>query len=61
MAVARESGVPVLNAVVTTDTMEQALDRAGGKGGNRGRDAAYGAIEMARLLASVRASGSATR
>jgi 6,7-dimethyl-8-ribityllumazine synthase len=54
-AVSRESGVPILNAILTTDSMEQALDRAGGKSGNRGRDAAYGAVEMVRLLRSLRA------
>ena len=48
------TGVPVLNAILTTESMEQALDRAGGKGGNRGRDAALAAIEMARLAASLR-------
>ena len=45
-----ETGVPVIFGVVTADTMEQALDRAGGKGGNRGWDAAMAALEMADLL-----------
>jgi 6,7-dimethyl-8-ribityllumazine synthase len=36
--------------VLTTDTMEQAVDRAGGKAGNKGADAALAAIEMANLL-----------
>lgn len=52
-AVALATGVPVLNAILTTENMDQALDRAGGKGGNRGRDAAYAAVEMARLARSL--------
>ena len=46
---ASESGVPVLFGVLTANTMEQAIDRAGGKMGNRGYDAAVAAIEMANL------------
>jgi 6,7-dimethyl-8-ribityllumazine synthase len=45
--IALESGVP---GVLTTDTMEQAVDRAGGKAGNKGADAALTALEMANLL-----------
>jgi 6,7-dimethyl-8-ribityllumazine synthase len=48
--IALESGVPVAFGVLTTDTVEQAVDRAGGKGGNKGADAAMVAIEMANLL-----------
>jgi len=48
--VSLESGVPVAFGVLTTDTMEQAMDRAGGKAGNKGIDAALTAIEMANLL-----------
>lgn len=48
--IALESGVPVAFGVLTTDTMEQAVDRAGGKAGNKGADAALVAIEMANLL-----------
>ena len=48
--IALESGVPVAFGVLTTDTMEQAMDRAGGKAGNKGADAALAAIEMANLL-----------
>ncbi len=48
--IALESGVPVAFGVLTTDTMEQALDRAGGKAGNKGADCALVAIEMANLL-----------
>ncbi len=47
------TGVPVIFGVLTCDTMEQAIDRAGGKGGNKGMDAALVAIEMANLLASL--------
>jgi 6,7-dimethyl-8-ribityllumazine synthase len=53
-ALARETGVPVLNAVLTTDTMEQALDRAGGKSGNKGADVAFAAVEMANLVTGLR-------
>jgi len=45
-----ETGVPVIFGVLTTETVEQALDRAGGKSGNKGFDAATAAIEMADLL-----------
>ncbi len=48
--IALESGIPVAFGVLTTDTMEQAVDRAGGKAGNKGADAALVAIEMANLL-----------
>ena len=48
--IALESGVPIAFGVLTTDTMEQAADRAGGKAGNKGADAALTAIEMANLL-----------
>ena len=48
--IALESGVPIAFGVLTTDTMEQALDRAGGKAGNKGADAALAALEMANLL-----------
>lgn len=44
------TGVPVIFGVLTTDTVEQAVDRAGGKHGNKGADAALAGIEMARLL-----------
>ena len=48
--VALETGVPCIFGVLTTDTLEQALDRAGGKHGNKGWEAATAAIEMAGLL-----------
>lgn len=49
-----ESGVPVAFGVLTTNTLEQAIDRAGTKGGNKGFDAAMCAIEMANLLRALR-------
>jgi 6,7-dimethyl-8-ribityllumazine synthase len=48
--IALESGVPIGFGVLTTDTMEQAIDRAGGKAGNKGADAALASLEMANLL-----------
>lgn len=48
--IALESGVPIAFGVLTTDTVEQAMDRAGGKAGNKGADAAMTAIEMVNLL-----------
>jgi 6,7-dimethyl-8-ribityllumazine synthase len=50
-----ESGVPMAFGVLTTDTIQQAVDRAGGKSGNKGFDAAMTAIEMANLLKNLRA------
>ncbi|MCH7666850.1 MAG: 6,7-dimethyl-8-ribityllumazine synthase [Acidobacteria bacterium] len=48
-----ETGVPILFGVLTTDTLEQALERAGAKAGNKGTDAAVAAIEMANLMRSL--------
>ena len=48
--VSLDSEVPVIFGVLTTDTIEQAIERAGTKGGNKGFDAAVTAIEMANLL-----------
>ncbi len=45
-----DSGKPVIFGVLTTDTIEQAIERAGTKAGNKGYDAAISAIEMARLI-----------
>lgn len=45
-----ETGVPIAFGVLTTDTIEQAVERAGSKSGNKGWDAAMVAIEMAQLL-----------
>lgn len=55
--VSLETGVPVAFGVLTTNTLEQAIDRAGAKGGNKGYEAAMTAIEMANLLRSLRQSG----
>jgi 6,7-dimethyl-8-ribityllumazine synthase len=48
-----EAGLPVVYGVVTADSTEQAAERAGGKAGNRGRDAALVAVEMATLLRAL--------
>jgi len=52
-AVNLETGVPVIFGVITTDNLEQAIERAGTKAGNKGFDAAESAIEMANLLTSL--------
>jgi 6,7-dimethyl-8-ribityllumazine synthase len=49
-----ETGVPVAFGVLTTNTLEQAIDRAGAKSGNKGFDAAMTAIEMANLMRLLR-------
>jgi 6,7-dimethyl-8-ribityllumazine synthase len=49
-AVALESGIPVTFGVLTTDSLEQAIERAGSKSGNKGWDAAMAAMEMANLF-----------
>lgn len=48
--VALDSGVPVTFGVLTCDTLEQALERAGGSAGNKGADAALAALHMANLM-----------
>lgn len=53
-AVAKDTGVPVANGILTTNTMEQALDRAGGKMGNKGAEAAMCAVEMSHLLRGLK-------
>lgn len=45
-----DTGIPVIFGVLTTDTIEQALERAGTKSGNKGADAAVSAVEMVNLL-----------
>ncbi len=50
-----DTGVPTIFGVLTCDTLEQAIDRAGAKGGNKGFEAAMAAIEMANLLKELRA------
>jgi 6,7-dimethyl-8-ribityllumazine synthase len=49
-----DTGVPVIFGVITADTLEQAIERAGTKAGNKGADAALAAIEMANLLKSMK-------
>lgn len=48
-----DTGVPVIFGVLTTDNIEQAIERAGTKSGNKGSDAAKSAIEMANLLKQI--------
>jgi 6,7-dimethyl-8-ribityllumazine synthase len=55
--VAVETGVPVAFGVLTTETLEQAVNRAGAKSGNKGFDAAFTAIEMANLMRRIRRDG----
>jgi 6,7-dimethyl-8-ribityllumazine synthase len=45
-----QTGLPVIFGIITADTVEQAIERAGTKGGNKGKDAALNAIEMVNLL-----------
>lgn len=52
-SVSLETGVPVIFGVLTTDNLEQAIERAGTKAGNKGSDAAKAAIEMANLLSAL--------
>ncbi|HXH29573.1 MAG TPA: 6,7-dimethyl-8-ribityllumazine synthase [Bacteriovoracaceae bacterium] len=49
-----KTGVPVIFGVITTETIEQAIERAGTKAGNKGWDCALAAIEMANLLLKIR-------
>ena len=53
-AVSLETDVPIAFGVLTTNTVEQAIDRAGGKSGNKGYDAALTAIEMVNVLGHLR-------
>ena len=48
-----DSGIPVIYGVLTTDNIEQAIERAGTKGGNKGFDAALAAIEMANVISQL--------
>jgi len=52
-----DTGVPVIFCVLTVDTLEQAIDRAGLKGGNKGFEAGLAAIEMGRLSKKLRGAG----
>ena len=51
-SVSLETGIPVIFGVLTTDNIEQAIERAGTKAGNKGSDAAKSAIEMVNLLSN---------
>ena len=48
-----ESGLPIIFGILTTDTLEQAIERAGSKAGNKGYDAAIAAVEMANLMGVI--------
>lgn len=48
-----DSGIPVIFGVITADTIEQAIERAGTKAGNKGWDAAVSALEMANLMKNI--------
>ncbi|MEE9259408.1 MAG: 6,7-dimethyl-8-ribityllumazine synthase [Nitrospinaceae bacterium] len=52
-ALAREASIPVLFGVLTTDNLEQAIERAGGKAGNKGSEAALAAIEMVNIYKKI--------
>jgi 6,7-dimethyl-8-ribityllumazine synthase len=52
-----DTGVPILFGIITADTLEQAIDRAGAKAGNKGFDAALAAIEMANLVSQLPGAG----
>ncbi|MBF0112784.1 MAG: 6,7-dimethyl-8-ribityllumazine synthase [Desulfamplus sp.] len=52
-SVSLDSGVPVIFGILTTDTIEQAIERAGTKAGNKGFDSAIAAIEMANLICDI--------
>jgi 6,7-dimethyl-8-ribityllumazine synthase len=49
-----DTGIPVIFGVLTTETLDQAINRAGAKAGNKGFDAAITAVEMASLMRSLR-------
>lgn len=52
-AASRKTGIPITNGILTTEDADQAVQRAGGKAGNKGFEAALAAIEMANLMASL--------
>lgn len=52
---ARETGIPTIFGVITSDNIEQAIERAGTKAGNKGWDAVMAAVEMANLLKAINA------
>jgi 6,7-dimethyl-8-ribityllumazine synthase len=53
-SIALATSVPVINAILTTDTIEQAIERAGTKAGNKGADAAMSVMEMISLLRKIK-------
>ncbi len=53
-SVSQDSGIPVIFGVITADTIEQAIERAGTKQGNKGSDAALSAIELANLMEQIK-------
>lgn len=55
--VSLDTGIPVIFGIVTSDTLEQAIERAGTKAGNKGWDAAVAAIEMADLVQKLKVQG----
>jgi 6,7-dimethyl-8-ribityllumazine synthase len=60
-AAAAEAAIPVTFGVLTTDTIEQALERAGTKAGNKGFDAAVAAIELAQLFRALQGTAPRTK
>ena len=60
-AVGSDTGIPVSFGVLTTESIEQAIERAGTKAGNKGWDAALAALEMVSVLAQLSDSGSGER
>lgn len=52
--IALETGTPIINGILTTNTIEQAIDRAGAKAGNKGFDAAQTAIDTVNILKQVK-------
>jgi 6,7-dimethyl-8-ribityllumazine synthase len=52
--VSMDTGLPVIFGIITADTIEQAIERAGTKDGNKGKDAAISAIEMVNLLSQIK-------
>jgi 6,7-dimethyl-8-ribityllumazine synthase len=49
-SISLDTGIPVINGIITTETIEQAIERSGTKAGNKGAEAALGAIEMVSIL-----------
>jgi 6,7-dimethyl-8-ribityllumazine synthase len=56
-----DTGIPIIFCVLTCDTLEQAIDRAGLKGGNKGYDAGLAAVEMANLSKQLRAANGSSK